>query len=64
MAKIPKRARILVNGTLFSELTKEHQEKIIQRNTEIIERIVSSIVMKMINDGNSDGEIRDFLGIE
>jgi len=64
MAKVPKKSRILVNGILFEELTKEHQERIVKRNTEVIERIVSSEVMKLISEGSSEGQIKDFLGIK
>lgn len=63
MAGVPKKVIITVNGVPFKELTEDHQQKIIERNTDIAERIISGHVINMIEKGKSMEEIKDFLNL-
>lgn len=60
---IPKKVIITVNGVPFQQLSIEHQEKIIHRNTELTEKTISNQVMRMIKSGRSEKDIQEFLGI-
>ena len=61
---IPRKVIITVCGVPFDELTDEHKQKIIKRNTDIAAEIVTREVVKMAKEGKSLEEIAKFLGLD
>lgn len=59
--KPKKRVIVTVGGVPWDDLSKEEQREIIQRNTDVAERIISSVVVKMAKEGKSLEEIKKFL---
>ena len=61
---VPRKVIITVGGVPFEELTEEHKQKIIKRNTDIAAEIVTREAVKMAKDGKSLEEIAEFLGLD
>ncbi|MCG8540456.1 MAG: hypothetical protein MJA82_11035 [Clostridia bacterium] len=55
---------ILVEGKRFEELSLDRQERIREKITDIQKDIVKRRLVRMIKNGKTEREIRDYLGLE
>ncbi len=55
---------ILVEGKRFEELSLDRQERIREKITNIQKDIVKRRLVRMIKNGKTEREIRDYLGLE
>ncbi len=55
---------ILVEGKKFEELSLDRQERIREKITDIQKDIVKRRLVRMIKNGKTEREIRDYLGLE
>lgn len=55
---------ITVEGIPWEQLTEEHRQKIIRRNTDIVADIVTREVIRMAQEGSTTDEIRKFLKLD
>lgn len=55
---------ILVEGKRFEELSLDRQERIREKITDIQKDIVKRRLARMIKNGKTEREIRDYLGLE
>lgn len=55
---------ILVEGKRFEELSLDRQERIREKITDIQKNIVKRRLVRMIKNGKTEREIRDYLGLE
>lgn len=59
-----RRAIITVGGVPWENLTDEHREKIVKRNTNVVAEIVTREVIRMAEEGNTIEEISKFLKLD
>ncbi|WP_312906812.1 hypothetical protein [Tissierella praeacuta] len=59
-----RKAIITVGGVPWENLTDEHREKVIKRNTDVAAEIVSREVIRMAEEGSTIDEISRFLGLD